>query len=76
MGTSGAAQALSLQLGLLNSRMERNRDYDPDILISVIGALGDIGDKVAFDYLLYIGFLSYPDSIQNAARDALNKLKW
>ncbi len=76
MGSSEASQALSLQLGLLNSKMERSREFDADILASVIDALGDIGDKVAFDYLLYIGYLPYPDAVQSAARDAMNRLKW
>ena len=76
MASSEAAQALSLQLGLINADMERSRDFDQDILLAVIGALGELGDKVAFDYLLYIGYLSYPDNIKAAAREALNRLKW
>ncbi|MFA6504523.1 MAG: hypothetical protein WCT14_00410 [Treponemataceae bacterium] len=76
MGSSEAAQALSLQIGLLNSDMERTRTFDQDILLAVITALGDLGDKVAFDYLLYIGYLPYPDHIKAAAREALNRLKW
>ncbi len=76
MGSSEAAQALSLQLGLLNADMERSKTFDQEILLAVIGALGDLGDKVAFDYLLYIGYLNYPDSIKAAAREALNRLKW
>jgi len=76
MGTSEAAQALSLQLGLINSTMERTKEFDEEVLIAVIEALGNIGDKVAFDYLLYIGYLPYPDSIQTAAREAMNRLKW
>jgi hypothetical protein len=76
MASSEAAQALSLQLGLINADMERSRSFDQDVLLAVIGALGDLGDKVAFDYLLYIGYLSYPDNIKAAAREALNRLKW
>lgn len=76
MGSSEAAQALSLQVGLLNSDMERTRTFDQDILLAVIASLGDLGDKVAFDYLLYIGYLPYPDHIKAAAREALNRLKW
>jgi len=76
MGSSEAAQALALQLGLINSQMERNQEYDTELLMAVITALGDIGDKVAFDYLLYIGYLSYPDDVQTAAREAMNRLKW
>jgi len=76
MGSSDAAQALSLQLGLINSQMERSGTYDQELLLSLIQALGEIGDKIAFDYLLYIGYLPYPDQIQAAAREAMNKLKW
>ncbi len=76
MGSAEAAQALALQLGLLNAEMERSKNFDDDILSAVIQALGDLGDKVAFDYLLFIGYLPYPDSIKAAAREALNRLKW
>lgn len=76
MGTTEAAQALSLQLGLINTTMERTKEFDQEVLTALIEALGNIGDKVAFDYLLYIGFLPYPDSIQSAAREAMNRLKW
>ena len=76
MSNSEAAQVLSLQLGILNSEQERTKTSDPDILFAVISALGDLGDKVAFDYLLYIGYLPYPDDVKAAAREALNRLKW
>lgn len=76
MASSEAAQALSLHLGLVNADMERSGAFDPEILSAVIGALGDLGDKVAFDYLLYIGYLSYPDAVKTAAREAMNRLKW
>jgi hypothetical protein len=76
MDSDQAAQTLALQLGLFNSQMERTGEYDADILISVIDALGELGDKIAFDYLLYIGYLGYPEEVQSSARDALNRLKW
>jgi hypothetical protein len=76
MASGESAQALSLQLGLLNAEMEQTRNFDADILFAVIDALGEIGDKVAFDYLLYIGYLPYPDDVKAAAREALNRLKW
>ena len=76
LASGESAQALSLQLGLLNAEMEQKRNFDADILFAVIDALGSIGDKVAFDYLLYIGYLPYPDDVKAAARDALNRLKW
>jgi HEAT repeat protein len=76
MGSSEAAEALALQLGFLNSRMERNGEYDDAVTLEVVQALGEIGDKIAFDYLLYISYLPYPERIQNAAKEALNRLKW
>jgi hypothetical protein len=76
MGDSRAAQVLSLSLGLLNAEMERSKSYDPLLLTSTIEALGELGDKISFDYLLYIGYLPYPDDIKILARTALNRLKW
>jgi hypothetical protein len=76
MGSSEAAQVLALQLGFLNFQAERTGEFDDALILAIVNALGEIGDKIAFDYLLYIGYLSYPDPIQAAARDALNRLKW
>ncbi|MDR0388065.1 MAG: HEAT repeat domain-containing protein, partial [Treponema sp.] len=68
MGSSEAAQVLALHLGFLNSRMERNGEYDDAVTLGAVQALGAIGDKIAFDYLLHIGYLPYPEGIQNAAK--------
>jgi HEAT repeat protein len=76
MGSSEAAQVLALHLGFLNSRMERNGEFDEAVTLGTVQALGAIGDKIAFDYLLYISYLPYPEGIQNAAKEALNRLKW
>ncbi|GHU47958.1 hypothetical protein FACS1894200_04150 [Spirochaetia bacterium] len=76
MGNSEAAQLLALQLGFFNSQTERNASVNAAVTLAVINALGEIGDKIAFDYLLYISYLSYPDEIQSAAKEALNQLKW
>jgi HEAT repeat protein len=76
MGSSDAAQALALQLGFLNSQTERSGEFDDGITMAVVQALGAIGDKSAFDHLLYISYLSYPEHIQAAAREALTQLKW
>jgi hypothetical protein len=82
MDSSDAAQALSLQLGYLNSQFERtNKDgvpgeYDESLVLGVINALGRLADKIAFDNLHYIGYLDYPERIKAAAREALNNLKW
>lgn len=76
MGTQEAAQALSIFLGLLNSETEQKKTYNEQILLAVIQALGDLGDKTAFDYLLYVGYLDYPETVKQASRDALARLQW
>jgi hypothetical protein len=76
MGNSESAQVLALQLGYINSQTERGGEFDEELILALIHALGEIGDKVAFDYLLYIGYINYPERIQAAARESLNRLKW
>ena len=76
MQTSEAAQALALQLGYFNSQTERSGKYDETVMLALVSALGELGDKAAFDYLLYISYLNYPDRIQVSAREALNRLRW
>ncbi len=76
MGTTEAAQALSIFLGLLNSETEQKKTYNEQVLLSVIHSLGALGDKSAFDYLLYVGYLDYPETVKQAARDALARLEW
>jgi hypothetical protein len=76
MGSGEAVQALSLQLQLINGQTEQGAAFDEVILRSVIDALGELGDKAAFDYLLYVGYLQYPDPIKQAAKAALQRLKW
>lgn len=76
MGTAEAAQALSLYLQLINTETEQGKTYDEQLTLAVINNLGLLGDKNAFDYLLYIGYLQYPESVKRAARDALQKLRW
>jgi hypothetical protein len=56
--------------------MERTGQFDEAITRTIIQVLGDMGDKISFDYLLYISYLSYPEVIQSAAKEALEKLKW
>ncbi len=76
MGTTESAQALSIFLGLLNSETEQKKTYNEQLMLAVIQALGDLGDKTAFDYLLYVGYLDYPESVKKASRDALARLQW
>ncbi len=74
MNTHEAAVRLALYLDILNSDVERGKNVEDEVVLAVIQSLGDLGDKVAFDYLLYAGYLDYSDSIKRAARDSLNRL--
>jgi hypothetical protein len=76
MGSTEAAQALALYLQFINAQTEQGAPFDEDILIASIGALGELGDKAAFDYLLQIGYLQYTDAVKRAAKDSLLKLRW
>jgi hypothetical protein len=82
MNSPDAAQALSLELGYLNSQFERAKrdgtfgEHDEAIVLRVIRALGEMRDKIAFDNLHYVAYLDYPENIKAAAREALNNLKW
>jgi hypothetical protein len=82
MDSFDAAQALSLQLGYLNSQFERTGrngtfgENDETLVLGVINALRQLGDKIAFDNLHYVAYLDYPERVKAAAREALNNLKW
>jgi hypothetical protein len=76
MGSTEAAQALAIYLQLVNAQTEQGLPYDEEILIATIGALGELGDKSAFDYLLQIGYLQYSETVKRAAKDSLLKLRW
>ena len=75
-GNTEAARILALQLGYINSQAEKNGSYDEAVILGLIGALGELRDKAAFDGLMYISYLNYPDRIQTAAREALDQLRW
>ncbi len=74
MNTHEAAVRLSLYLDLLNSDVERGKNVEDEIVLAVIRNLGSLGDKIAFDYLLYARLLDYSDSIKKAAQESLNQL--
>ena len=74
MNTHEAAVRLALYLDLLNSDVESGKSVEDEIVLAVIQSLGDLGDKVAFDYLLYAGYLDYSSSIKKAARESLDQL--
>ena len=76
MGSHEAAARLTQYLVLLNSYTEQGKVYDEVVVGALIDSLGALGDKVAFDDLMYTQYLNYSNTIKKEARDALNKLKW
>jgi len=76
VGNSDAALVLGLQLGLINARTETTGAFDPDITMAIVRALGNIGFHAAFDHLMSVSNLPYPDDIVAAAGEAINRLKW
>lgn len=76
MGTHEAAVRLTQYLVLLNAYTERQQEFDNIIVLAVVENLGILGDKTAFDDLLYAQYLSYSSEIKNAAREALDNLNW
>jgi hypothetical protein len=75
MATHEAAVRLNLYLDLLNTYKEQDKQVDEQIIRAVIQNLGKLGDKVATDNLLYVGYLNYSQTVRNAAREALGNLK-
>jgi hypothetical protein len=76
MGTHEAAVRLTQYLILLNSYTEKIREFDGTIVLAVIQNLGKLGDKIAFDDLMYVEYLSYSSEIKAAARQVRGSLKW
>lgn len=73
-GSPEAAERLTLYIELLNLYTENGQTVDEAVVLAVIRNLGLLGDKIAFDYLLYVRYLNYPDEIKRAAREALDSL--
>ena len=67
---------LSTYLEELNLQTERGEKVSTPVIMSVIKTLGLIGDKTAFDSLLAVTYLTYPDSVLSSAREALSLLRW
>ena len=70
------AKELSSYLDQLNKQTERSGAASEAVVLSVIDSLGGLGDKTAFDSLLYTTYLDYPEEVISAARTALANLKW
>lgn len=76
LSSPDAAQNLSNYLAEMNSLSEKNITSARNVVLAVINCLGALGDKTAFDNLLYVTYLNYPEEIKNAARTSLAMLKW
>jgi len=76
LGTPESSRNLSILLGALNSETEKTKQYDESLILAVITALGRLGDKTAFDYLLYVEYLDYSQTVKQASRNAIEELKW
>jgi len=74
--THDAAVRLTQYLVLLNSYTEKGKVSDDQIVFAVLQNLGALGDKVAFDDLMYTQYLNYSAGVKKAARAALDNLKW
>lgn len=71
-----ASNPLTAYLVELNQSCEKKEKYSEKVVVAVINTLGAIGDKTAFDSLLAVTYLNYPESVLSAAREALAGLKW
>ncbi len=76
LASPDSAAALSSYLADLNRSTQENAAPAKSVALAVISALGELGDKTAFDTLLYVTYLSYPEEVIQAAREALAHLKW
>jgi hypothetical protein len=74
--THDAAVRLTQFLVLINSYTEKGKAYDDQLVFAVLQNLGALGDKVAFDDLMYTQYLNYSTGVKKAARAALDNLKW
>ena len=71
-----AVNPLIKYLGELNLQQENNTPVSQKVVLAVINSLGAIGDKSAFDSLLSVTYLNYPETVLSAARQALAGLRW
>ncbi len=67
---------LSDYLEELNAQTEKGEKVSIPVVLSVIKTLGLIGDKTAFDSLLAVTYIPYPESVLSSAREALSGLRW
>lgn len=74
--SSKISSALSDCLAGFNGAVGSDARPSEQVVLALIKSLGDLGDKTAFDNLLYVTYLDYSEDVVNAARVALASLKW
>lgn len=76
------AQSLTDMLSECNGKVEQAGKSGTaempakSVVLALISALGELGDKTAFDTLLFVTYLSYPLDVIDAAKASLAKLNW
>lgn len=64
-------------LDQMNKAQEVGNSPDKTVVLAIINALAELGDKSSFDSLLYVTYVKdYPEEVAVAARNALTRLKW
>lgn len=76
IASKDSVKVLISYLEELNKETENSSLPAENIVSAVIQALGNLGDKSAFDCLLFTTYLNYPEEIVAQARRALSSLKW
>ncbi len=77
LASRGAVLPFSEYLDQMNKAQEAGNAPDKAVVLAVINALAELGDKSSFDCLLYVTYVKdYPEEVTVAARNALTRLKW
>ncbi len=77
LSSRAAVQPFTEYLDLMNKAQEAGNAPDKTVVLAVINALAELGDKSSFDSLLYVTYVqNYPEEVAAAARNALTRLKW
>lgn len=76
ISSRGAVRIFSEYMDQMNKAQEAGNSPSNAVALAIINALGSLGDKSAFDCLLYVTYLDYSEDVTAAARNALTRLKW
>lgn len=77
LASRSAVLPFSEYLDQMNKAQEAGNAPDKAVVLAVINALANLGDKSSFDCLLYVTYVKdYPEEVAAAARNALTRLKW